>query len=164
MWRGCDLQVVKRVWAEELAGYRGEELAAGLQACRALEWPPTLPAFMRLCRPAPDYERAFEEAVEQMRRREAGEDRWSSAAIYWAAARLGADLWAHPYQSIKGRWKAALDDAIEAVRAGKLPAEVPTRRGALPAPGQCAVSPEVARQRLAEIRQRLAENMRGVSG
>jgi hypothetical protein len=155
MWRGCDLQDVKRVWAEELADMSSEELARGVSACRDRKFPPTLPEFRELCRPAPDYERAFAEAVEQMRRRESGEDTWSSAAVYWAAAKIGSDLSAYPYQAIKGRWRTALDEAIEGVRTGKLPAEVPKRRDALPAPGQCTVPREVARQRLAEIRRRL---------
>jgi hypothetical protein len=159
MWRGCDLEAVKRVWAEELADFTKEELAAGLDACRQLEWPPTLPAFMKLCRPPLDYERAFFEAVEQMRLREAGQDRWSSPAVYWAAAKLGADLSAHPYDAIKNRWNAALDEAIEGVRSGKLPGEVPKRMDALPAPGKCSVPPEIARQRIAEIRQMLAAKM-----
>jgi len=114
---------------------------------------------MKLCRPALDYERAFLEAVEQMRKRETGDDRWSTPAIYWAAVKLGSDLSAYPYQSIKGRWQAALDEAIEAIRTGKLPAEVPKRREALPAPGQCIVPPEVAKQRIAAIRDMLTRKM-----
>lgn len=159
MWRGCDLDAVKSIWAQELAGFTKDELAAGIAACRNLEWPPTLPTFMKLCRPALDYERAFLEAVEQMRKRETGDDRWSTPAIYWAAVKLGSDLSAYPYQSIKGRWQAALDEAIEAIRTGKLPAEVPKRREALPAPGQCIVPPEVAKQRIAAIRDMLTRKM-----
>jgi hypothetical protein len=156
LWRGCDLEAVKAVWANELAGYSRDELARGIAACRTRDWPPTLPEFMKACRPPLDYEHAFLEAVEQMRLREAGEDRWSTPAVFWAAVKLGSDLSAYPYQSIKGRWKAAIDEAIDGIRAGKLPAEVPKRRETLPAPGQCSVPPEVAKQRLAAIRGMLA--------
>lgn len=150
---------VMRTWAEDLADMSRDELTRGVAACRDRKFPPTLPEFRELCRPALDYERAFAEAVEQMRKREAGEDSWSTPAVYWAAAKLGVDLRVHPYQSIKGRWHAALDEAIEGIRTGKLPAAVPQRRESLPAPGQCSVPPEVAKQRLAGIRDMLARKM-----
>lgn len=150
---------VKRSWAEDLADISRDELTRGVSACRDRKFPPTLPEFRELCRPALDYERAFIEAVEQMRKREHGEDRWSSPAVFWAACKLGGDLRAYPWQSIRGRWQAALDEAIDGLRTGKTPAEIPPRREALPAPGQTSVSPEVARQRLAEIRDSLAAKM-----
>lgn len=150
---------VKQTWAEDLGDLTGEEVARGVAACRSAKFPPTLPEFRALCRPALDYERAFIEAVEQMRKRETGGDNWSIAAVYWAAVKLGSDLSAHPYPSIKGRWMAALDEAIEGIRTGKLPADVPQRREALPAPGQCSVPPEVAKQRIASIRDMLTRKM-----
>jgi hypothetical protein len=106
-----------------------------------------------------DYERAFLEAVEQMRKREIGEDAWSSPAVFWAAIKIGSDLRAYQYTAIKARWQAALDEAIEGVRTGKLPAHAPKRRDALPTTGRCSVQPEVARQRIAEIRAFLEARM-----
>jgi len=150
---------VKSVWAKELAGYSPDEIARGIAACRTRDWPPTLPEFLKVCRPALDYERAFIEAIEQMRKRETGGDEWSTPAVYWAAVKLGRDISAHPYNAIKGRWKSALDDAIDGIRTGKLPAAVPKRREALPAPGQCSVPPEVAKQRIASIRDMLTRKM-----
>ncbi len=150
---------VMRSWAEDLADMSRDELTRGVAACRDRKFPPTLPEFRELCRPALDYERAFIEAVEQMRKRETGGDNWSIAAVYWAAVKLGSDLSDYPYPSIKGRWMAALDEAIEGIRTGKLPAAVPQRREALPAPGQCSVPPEVAKQRLEGIRDMLAAKM-----
>lgn len=150
---------VMRSWAEDLADMTRDELTRGVSACRDRKFPPTLPEFRELCRPALDYERAFIEAVEQMRKRETGDDEWSTPAVYWAAVKVGGDLRAYPYPSIKGRWMAALDDAIEGISTGKLPADVPQRREALPAPGQCSVPPEVAKQRLANIRDMLAQKM-----
>lgn len=150
---------VKRSWAEDLADLTRDELARGVSATRDRKFPPTLPEFRELCRPALDYERAFIEAIEQMRRRETGADTWSTPAAYWAAVKVGGDLRAYPYAAIKGRWAAALDEAIEEIRTGKLPNETPPRREALPAPGQCSVPPEVAKQRLAGIRDMLAAKM-----
>lgn len=159
MWRGCDLEGVKQVWAMELGDCTRAEIARGVSACKTRDWPPTLPEFLKLCRPAIDYERAFLEAVEQMRRRETGADAWSTPAVFWAAVKVGGDLRAHPYQAIKGRWQAALDESIEGIRTGKLPADVPERREALPAPGKCSVPPEVAKQRISSIRDMLAKKM-----
>jgi hypothetical protein len=158
-WNGVDPAVMRRCWTEELAGYSAEEIAAGLCAMKSRDWPPTLPEFLKLCRPALDHERAFIEAIEQMRKRETGGDTWSTPAVFWAAVKLGCDLRAHPYAAIKGRWAAALDEATENIRTGKLPNEIPPRRDALPAPGQCSVSPEAAKQRLDAIRANLAAKM-----
>lgn len=159
MWRGCDLEGVKQVWAMELGECTRDEIARGVSACRTRDWPPTLPEFLKLCRPAIDYERAFVEAVEQMRRRDHEGDAWSTPAVFWAAAKLGGDLLAYPYAVMKGRWQFALDEAIAGIRSGALSAEIPPRREALPPPGQTTVPREVARQRIAELRDSLARRM-----
>lgn len=149
----------RQAWAE---GFCEEsltlvEIKLGISACRRMfDWPPSFAEFAKACRPPLCYERAFLEAIDQMRKREHGEDVWSSPAVFWAACKLGGDLRAHPYQAIKGRWHAALDDAIDGVRTGKLPTEIPQRAVALPAPGQTFIPPEVARERLAELRDSLA--------
>lgn len=54
LWKGTDLENVKAVWAEKLAGIRGqpEVLKAALDACDDKPWPPTLPEFLELCRNA----------------------------------------------------------------------------------------------------------------
>lgn len=133
-WRGCDPAEVKSVWADCLAGYDADEIRRGLDACLCRDWPPTLPEFAKLCRPPLDYERAYIEAVEQMRRRDTGDDTWSDAAIYWAAARMGADVRAHAYPAIKSRWTVSLDAATLDIRSGRLSAIVPARRESLPPP------------------------------
>ena len=136
LWRGADLEEVKDVWAVELADLSGEEIARGLAACRDRKFPPTLPEFRELCRPPIDFEAAFREACEQTRLREMGLDRWSSPAIYWAAARIGNwDLRDSSYQAIAKRWQAELAVALEEQRAGRLP-EIPPARPTLPAPGK----------------------------
>lgn len=159
MWRGCDIEGVKQVWATELGDCTRDEIARGVAACRTRDWPPTLPEFLKLCRPPFDPERAFIEAVEQMRRREFGQDAWSHPALFWAAVKLGGDLRAYPYPAIKGRWQSALTEALDGIRSGALSAEIPPRREALPAPGQTSVPPEIARQRIAAMRDALTRKM-----
>lgn len=152
----------RQAWAEGFAedGLTMVEIKRGIAECRRMfDWPPSFAEFVKACRPMLDYERAYIESIEQMRKRQTGADEWSLPAIYWAAVKLGSDLSAYPYNAIKGRWKAALDDAIDGVRSGRLPAEVPQRLEALPAPGQTSISPEVAKQRLAGIRDMLAAKM-----
>jgi len=110
---------------------------------------------VRLCRPPIDYERAFLEAVEQMHRRKAGNDRWSNPAVYWAAVDIGSDLMSRSYPEIKSRWQAAVDRAVDGVRSGELPAVIPPRYDALPAPGR-QTTPQVAAQHLTAIKAMLA--------
>lgn len=141
----------KKVWADDLAGYTPEEITRGLQT--RYGFPPSVDEFMKACRPTLDYELAFDEAAEQMTLRKTGKDRWANPALYWAAVKLGNDLTNYPYQSIKGRWKAALDKATDEVRNGDLSMEIPPRVKALPAPGKTTVSIEEAKKRFAEIHE-----------
>jgi hypothetical protein len=151
-----ELEDWKLCWAEEMAdrGITFEEVKSGIERCIDLyNWPPSFPEFLKACSPSLDYERAFLEAIEQMRLRDSGKDRWSNPAIFWAATKLGSDLKNNPYQSIKIRWKDALDKAIEDVISGTLPSAVPARLTALPSPGKTSVSPDEAKKRFAEIHQ-----------
>lgn len=50
MWRGIDPVMIKQTWAESLVVYPPEVLKAALEHCKALPMPPTLPAFMNLCK------------------------------------------------------------------------------------------------------------------
>ena len=132
-WKSCDLHNVKSVWAECLGGYSREELAAGVARCLTRDWPPTLPEFLRLCRPPIDYEAALIEAVEQMGRRETGNDRWSHPAIYWAAVKIGSyDLSRKTLRDLEPEWRKALGDQLALGRWD----DIPERVAALPAPGQ----------------------------
>lgn len=49
VWKNCDLENVKSVWADELGGMTRDELLAGLNGCKMKDWPPTLPEFIKLC-------------------------------------------------------------------------------------------------------------------
>lgn len=155
---------VKRTWAKDLADLSRDELVRGVAACRDAKFPPTLAEFRAMCRPTLDYERAFLEAVEQMRRRESGKDAWSAPAVYWAAARIGKDVQASAYAAIKARWHAALDEAMADIRKGALPAEVPQRREALPAPGRISVPKDEQQRRIAGLRGALTAKLSGMGG
>lgn len=52
LWRGTDLENVKRTWAEKLGGFvdRPDIIRYALDACDDRPWPPTLPEFIGLCR------------------------------------------------------------------------------------------------------------------
>ncbi|WP_090634970.1 hypothetical protein [Nitrosomonas marina] len=150
---GVDEGIVnaKKVWSEDLAGYTPEEITRGLQT--RYDFPPSVDQFMKACRPSLDYERAFVTAVEQMRRRQDAKDVWENPAIYWAAVKLGGDLNNYPYQSIKSRWHKALDNAVQDIRNGKLPDEVPQKRVELPAPGKTTIPPEEVERRFAKVHE-----------
>lgn len=54
MWKGTDLEEVKAVWAEKLAGFYEMPgcIKAAIDSCDDRPWPPTLPEFLGLCRDA----------------------------------------------------------------------------------------------------------------
>lgn len=155
MWEGQDMDGVKSVWMEDLADFTPDEITAGVAACKTREWPPTLPEFVRLCRPSIDYEMGFHIAVEQMIRRDRGRDVWQSPALFWAAVSLGSDFLAKPYADLKTRWRKAMDEATEAVRNGSRQSEIPPRREALPAPGKTTLTREAAAENVARLKAML---------
>lgn len=151
LWRGVDMADIKQAWTEALRGYTADEIMRGVNACMTRDWPPTLPEFAKLCRPGLDPERAFEEAQEQMYRREDGRDKWSHPAVYWTAVQYGHfELRNHTWNTAKGRWESLLRDNL----ADQALAPVPPRAMALPAPGQLTLSKEEAEGRMQQLRQR----------
>lgn len=50
MWRGVDLEVVKKTWAEKLVVYPPEILKYALDQCDTLPKPPSLPEFLIYCK------------------------------------------------------------------------------------------------------------------
>ena len=151
-WKGVDPEELRQAWAEELAGYTGEELRHGLEACKTKTWPPTLPEFTQLCRPGLDNERSYLEAVEQMQiRHRSGGDVWSTPAVYWAAARIGNDIQTNPYQAMKARWAATLDKVRSEISQGLLPNAVPVKRGELPPPRKTSIPQEEAKAKIAAM-------------
>lgn len=49
-------------WATELDGFTADEIKRGLDACRTSKFPPTLPEFISLCRPAASVRPSADEA------------------------------------------------------------------------------------------------------
>lgn len=143
MWGGTDLDVVKQVWADDLADLSPDEITRGVVAAKSAKFPPTLPEFRELCRPALNPECAFAEAVQQMALRDQGRDQWSHPAIYWAASTVGSfDLRNAAWATIKVRWSRVLQ--AELAKGEWQP--VPPRFEALPAPEQVAASPAKVRE------------------
>lgn len=149
MWGNSDIAAVKALWAQELGKLSKDELASGVSKLMAQEWPPTLPAFLNLCRPQVDPLRAYYEAVAGVVEREKGEmGEWSHPAVYWASVKVGAfDLKNSTYSAIKARWEAAFDACMAMGQWEPIPAPM----AALPAPGKTALSNEEAAKRLGEL-------------
>lgn len=111
MWRMSNIELVKQRWAEVLAGLSIREVRQGLAACRAKPWPPTLPEFLLLCRPKPDYEAMFHEAQKQSGQRRYGSDVWESPLLFWAAYRMGwEDMVSLPWEKARARWVKIIDE------------------------------------------------------
>ncbi len=155
MWAGLDLAMIKAAWAEDLGDLATDEIARGVAACKLRDWPPTLPEFLALCRPALDPEQAFSEAVQQMALRDQGRDRWSHPAIFWAAATIGDfDLRNAAWSAIKPRWSRVLQAELAK---GEWP-EVPPRMQALPAPGATAANPARVRELVGGVLNKATKN------
>lgn len=109
MWRGADHDGVRRTWGRELATLTRDELRAGCTNLRTRIFPPTLPEFIALCRPALNVDAALYEAIEQMRQRDYGKDQWSHPAIFWAAVTIGAhDLRSLGFSELRPRFERVL--------------------------------------------------------
>lgn len=130
-WGGTDTDDLVAHWARGMADYTGAEIRRGLDAMKTQEWPPTLPAFKKMCRPPVDLTAAYYEALAGLEARGKGEDGiWSHPAVYWAAMQHRVDLLAQTHAQVKGRWEAAL----QAQMARTEWAEIPAPRVLLAAP------------------------------
>ena len=148
-YAGVPQQLLFAEWSSELAGYSPEEIRRGLDGCRTLKYPPTLPEFLSLCRPPLDPHAAFSEAVDNLAKRDQGRNpEWSHPAVYWAAQAVGPfDLRQSTYSAIRARWERAIADQMSR---RDWPA-IPPARLSLPAPtDNHRVDPEVLR-RLREL-------------
>lgn len=145
-YNGLPRNRVKATWAEDLAGFTGEELRKGMDGCKRNKFPPTLPEFLTLCCPDVSAEASFFEAITQLRLRKDGKDSWSHPAIYWAAVAIGSsDMMNGTWQTMRGRWTKELNDFMAEV---SLPA-VPAFAVALPPPGKTTIEPAEAKIRIA---------------
>lgn len=148
-WQGIDPGILQNEWAEQLAGFTGDELAAGLAACRERPFPPTLPEFMVLCRPPIRPEVAFHEAVHCLRQRQKGErGDWTHPAIYHAAISIGQhDIMNCSYVQLRTRWDKALSDQL--AKGEWTP--VPEASIALPEPRKTQMSDEEAKKAMQRL-------------
>ena len=153
MWRDTDIDAVKAMWAHELGKLSREEVTRGAQALMTLEWPPSLPQFMKLCRVQIDPQKAFVEALNGLVARDRGEvGVWSHPAIFWAAVSVGGfDMKNSTYLQIQARWRVALEDEL----AKGDWAEIPKPVVALPA---IKVAADVAQKYLAQLQPFSAES------
>jgi len=153
MWRGTDPEQVKALWSQELGKLSREEVTKGAQALMTLEWPPSLPQFINLCRPKLDAQKAFVEALNGLVARDRGEvGVWSHPAVFWAAVRVGAfDMKNSTYPQIAARWTVALENEL----AKKEWKEISVPAVALPA---VKVAADVAQKYLAQLQPFSAES------
>jgi hypothetical protein len=106
-------------WSQEFVrhGITPHMILPAIERCSTEyeDWPPNCPQLIAMCRPVIDYEQAFNEAVQEMRKRSVGEDRWAHPAIYWAAMDFGwYDLRQATYGQAAHRWKKLLDKHLMA--------------------------------------------------
>ncbi|OWT69227.1 MULTISPECIES: hypothetical protein [unclassified Achromobacter] len=148
-WQGLTPRELRESWDEKLAGLNESEVRTALVACLSRDWPPTVPEFLRLCRPWMNAEVAYHDAVAGMAARRRGEmGLWPHPAVYWAAVATGThDLLGSTYGAIKGRWERAFSDEL----AKGYWADVPPVREALPAPGQTQATKEEAEAALKKM-------------
>jgi hypothetical protein len=144
-------------WAQAFCdeGITPHEVSIGLRALRGHKFPPVIGEFLAACRPQLSPEQAYHEAVEQMPKRlkprevdgmlVAG-DTWSEPAIYWAAARMGTELFRVNYVQLRTRWERVLK--IERTK----PRPVPQIMRALPPPSpKPAIEPKEQKRIIAEL-------------
>ena len=88
MWNGMDKGQVIMFWHLKLEGLTREEFTRGVKASERLEYPPTLPQFLNLCRPPIDKTKAYYEAVKGVQERRFGrKGEWSHPNNHHPAAR-----------------------------------------------------------------------------
>lgn len=158
---GAAIKVWEEAWVEafDREGITPRDVGLGVQNClRMFDWPPSLPEFLRACRPYLEADVAFFEAVREVRKRSQGEDsQFSHPAIYHAAVMIGQhDLMNCSYQTLASRWKAALSSQLSLGQWADIPAVVP----ALVAPDRTEESKQQARQVMATVKDAFQSNGR----
>lgn len=154
-WAGIDGRELKAYWADRLGVLSDKELLTGYRMLESRDRPPSLPEFLKLCRPNLDPERAFYEALEQGRKREQGDpddpDVWSHPAIYWAWVSVGAfSITSQGYEVLRTRWSDELRNLVDSPSLSP----VPQKLVELSAPGKTRMHPERAKKLLATLQVR----------
>ena len=155
-YNGISMPDLKRIWSEELAGYGLKEIGRGIEACRSLKWPPTLPEFLAHCRPPIEPDVAYHEAVTNLAKRDAGQNpEYSHPAIFWAAQEVGPwDLKHTPAKYMARTWAHALRQQLDRQEWPAIPK--PTLE--LPPPAGHKPSPEI-QKRMQELTKKLRGQM-----
>jgi len=113
-WSGADPDELQLHWARKLSGMTGPEMKRGVEKLDTRDWPPTLPEFIKMCKPSIDPLVAYYEAVAGVQARAKGAmGTWSHPAIFWAATPLAFDLSNQTYSQIKPRWECALSEQMD---------------------------------------------------
>lgn len=113
VWSGMDKEQVIGFWHSKLSVLGQDEFIRGVKALDSIEFPPTLPQFLALCRPPVDAFKAYHEAVRGLNERRGGrKGEWSHPAIFWASASMAHDLLHMSHQQIKARFEAKLEDEL----------------------------------------------------
>lgn len=114
MFANANMIEVKAVWGQQMYLLSNHELCRGVAALMTREWPPSLPEFIKLCKPPIDAEVAYYEALEQGLAREEGRpNTWTSPAIYWAWRTIGGfEFRSQSFAYLKSRWSKVLADEV----------------------------------------------------
>lgn len=122
-WQGYDPIEVRLFWAKELRNFDKDEIATGYAAIKTLDYPPSLPQFLKLCRPPLNPVDAYNEALRGLKARANKEDfEWSHPAVYWTAVSMSYDLKNFPYNQVKSRWESELKDQLAKPSHPEIPA------------------------------------------
>lgn len=148
------VQDVRRTWAEHLAGFTKRELQRGLAAVSERKFPPTLPEFKMLCRPALDPEVAWWEADHCLRQREQGlMGEWTHPAVWRAARSMSMEIRGGEYTKHRVRWAVLLKRELAKGFGDGIP-EV-DKRLAAPTPKPTRPPTEDEKRAIEELRARM---------
>lgn len=148
LWDSANSETMKSFWADRLSGFSGEELAIGVAKLEGRDWPPTLPEFMKLCRPPADPFILYCEAVSGIAARARGEmGKWSHPAIFWAAVKMTYELNSQSYSTVHAAWNSEL---LRQYDRGEWE-PIPTPYLSLPTPGKSLLSKENAAKMVKEL-------------
>lgn len=150
-WGSQDPATLKAFWAQKLAGLSGDELRRGLTACEQRDWPPTLPEFLKLCRPPMNHTALWYEAQVAAKEREAGQvGTWSAPWVFHAYREMAHEVKTGEFAKHGDRWKVELEKAKARFERGELPADIPEPPKALPQPDP--LSKDEAKARAAALK------------
>jgi hypothetical protein len=109
LYGGLKSELVQAEWGLGLAGFTGEEIDRGVNACHSRKFAPTLGEFLHLCRPCLDPEMAWREAQAGLSARRQGQDGiWFHPAVWRAACELRDELTHGQFKGHRNVWEHVL--------------------------------------------------------